>query len=89
MGIKFAKEKMKVDVTFGDDMFRPYVGCGVFFAFWIINKIRMFPSLKYIILMTKRLLYRHELNMSYHGISYPYDRGIEFMHFGINDISFL
>lgn len=67
MGISFARRKMKVDVTLGDDIFRPLVGCGVYYAEWVINKICMFPALKHLILMTKRLLYQHELNISYYG----------------------
>jgi predicted nucleotidyltransferase len=89
MGIKFEKERMKVDVTFGDDVFRPYVGCGVFFATWVINKICMFPALKHLILITKRLLYRHGLNISYYGTSFSHDRWVDFVYVDIDDISIL
>jgi hypothetical protein len=67
MGVKFRKDRMKVDITLGDEVFRPFVGCGVLFSEWIINKICTFPVLQSLILLIKRLLHKYNLNLSYYG----------------------
>ena len=69
MGISFIKSELKVDITIGDETYRPLVSYGIMFTAWVIQKIQMLPIIKPLVLLTKRLLYSSGLNVPYHGNS--------------------
>lgn len=69
MGISFSRPSVKVDITISDELHRPSSYCGVLFSLWVLQKLCVFPELKTVILLAKRLLASHDLNNLYHGTS--------------------
>ena len=90
LGLEFENHELKVDITIGDEIYKPFVVLGVSFAEWAVAKICQYPILKPLILLMKRLLYIHSLNISYHGNFYCIIyRWIEFVHANIDGFSIL
>jgi DNA polymerase sigma len=67
MGITFSRTEIKLDITISDQIYRPSAYYGVHFSLWVIQKLCTLPNLKPLILLSKRLLAKHELNNLYYG----------------------
>jgi len=67
MGVTFSCSQIKLDITIGDQIYRPSVYYGVHFSLWVTQKLCALPDLKPLILLSKHLLAKHELNNLYYG----------------------
>jgi len=69
MGINNENTEMKVDITIDDstESMHSYVLYGIFFTNWVIQKLKEFTHLKALVLLLKKLLSMHGLNIPYHG----------------------
>lgn len=67
LGTAFEKDSIKLDVTVCDQTHRPSTTFGIIFSMWIVQRMQLFPVLKPLILLSKCLLYKHNLNVSFHG----------------------